>query len=92
MSQTGVLPFVRGIDFTKYNLDEENNQIRHLEDMQRLRWLRINSVGISSLPNEISTLKKLVNVLSAVNTEVYINHNAIIKHDLRNKSMPPRTR
>lgn len=62
MSQTGVLPFVRGIDFTKYNLDEDNNQIRHLEDMQRLRWLRINSVGISSLPNEISTLKKLVDI------------------------------
>ena len=60
MSQTGVLPFVRGIDFTKYNFSDENNHPRLLAEMQRLRWLRLNDVGLTELPEEITTLKKLV--------------------------------
>ena len=64
MSQTGVLPFVRGIDFTKYNLDDEDNQLRYLADMQRLRWIRLNNVGISKLPDEISSLQKLVRTIN----------------------------
>jgi Leucine-rich repeat (LRR) protein len=65
---SGVLPFVRGIDFTKYNLDEDANQIRLLGDMQRLRWIRLNSVGISALPAEIYSLKKLEQVHAVRNS------------------------
>lgn len=64
MSQTGVLPFVRGIDFTKYNLDDEDNQLRYLAEMQRLRWIRLNNVGISKLPDEIPSLQKLVRYIT----------------------------
>ena len=59
MSQTGVLPFVRGIDFTKYNFDDV---VKHpkVSEMERLRWIRINHTGMKSLPNEITSLAKLV--------------------------------
>lgn len=98
MSQTGVLPFVRGIDFTKYNFDEDANQIRHISDMQRLRWLRLNSVGISSLPNEIASLKKLEQIHAIKNniTEInpdFINLNCLrvlnLRHNkIKNESIP----
>lgn len=62
MSQTGVLPFVRGIDFTKYNFDDAVKHPKLLSEMQRLRWIRINNTGMKALPSEISALKKLVNL------------------------------
>ncbi len=68
MSQTGVLPFVRGIDFTKYNLDEDAHQIRLLGEMQRLRWIRLNSVGVSALPAEIYSLNKLEQIHAVRNS------------------------
>ncbi len=61
MSQIGVLPFVRGIDFTKYNFNDDADQPKLLAEMQRLRWIRLNEVGISHIPDEIASLKKLVN-------------------------------
>ena len=60
MAQTGVLPFVRGIDFTKYNFDEELKHPKLLSEMQRLRWIRICNAAMKSLPQEITCLKKLV--------------------------------
>jgi len=68
MAQTGVLPFVRGIDFTKYNFDEELKHPKLLSEMQRLRWIRINNAGMKSLPDEITSLKKLVKRLFLTNT------------------------
>ena len=76
MSQTGVLPFVRGIDFTKYNFDEESKHPRLLSEMHRLRWLRINNTTMEVLPSDICTLKKLEqlhvthNKLAALNKEI----------------------
>ena len=60
MTQTGVLPFVRGIDFTKYNFDDTLKHPKLLSEMQRLRWIRINNAGMNTLPEEITSLKKLV--------------------------------
>ena len=60
MAQTGVLPFVRGIDFTKYNFDEWAKHPKLLAEMQRLRWIRMNHTGMQALPDEINCLKKLV--------------------------------
>uniref|UniRef100_H2ZPM3 Gelsolin-like domain-containing protein n=1 Tax=Ciona savignyi TaxID=51511 RepID=H2ZPM3_CIOSA len=54
----GVLPFVRGVDFTKYNFkgglfpDKTKN-------MAGLRWLSLNQTGLCYLPEELATLKKL---------------------------------
>jgi Leucine-rich repeat (LRR) protein len=59
MSQTGVLPFVRGIDFTRYGFEEESKHPKLLSEMQRLRWIRMNHTGIKALPEEITSLKKL---------------------------------
>ena len=67
MSQanTDVLPFVRGIDFTRYNFDDEQsneistNHPKLLDAMQRLRWIRLNNTGMKDLPSEIRELKKL---------------------------------
>lgn len=61
MSQTGVLPFVRGIDFDKYNFNDDLKQPKLLNDLQRLRWLRVCHTGINRIPDEIGSLKKLVN-------------------------------
>ena len=80
MSQTGVLPFVRGIDFTKYHLDEASNQIRLLSDMQRLRWIRLDSVGISALPAEIYSLRKLEQIHAVRNSITEINPD-LTKYD-----------
>lgn len=60
MSQTGVLPFVRGIDFDKYNFDDDLKQPKLLAELQRLRWLRCCHTGMTKLPDEIGTLRKLV--------------------------------
>lgn len=60
MSQSGVLPFVRGIDFTKYSFDENVKHPKLLSEMQRLRWIRMNHTGMQTLPDEINSLKKLV--------------------------------
>jgi Leucine-rich repeat (LRR) protein len=61
MAQTGVLPFVRGIDFTKYSFDDRrrSNHPKLLAEMQRLRWLRMNSTGLQELPEDLVHLKKL---------------------------------
>lgn len=61
MSQTGVLPFVRGIDFTKYNFNDKkcSNHPKLLSEMQRLRWLRLNNTQLTELPSDLRQLKKL---------------------------------
>ncbi|XP_078491271.1 protein flightless-1 homolog isoform X2 [Ciona intestinalis] len=54
----GVLPFVRGVDFTKYNFkgglfpDKTRN-------MSGLRWLSLNRTEMCYLPEELASLKKL---------------------------------
>ncbi|XP_074648106.1 protein flightless-1 homolog isoform X2 [Tubulanus polymorphus] len=58
MAATGVLPFVRGIDFTRNNFCNGNHP-NHLPDMSGLRWLRLNHSAMDSLPFELTSLKKL---------------------------------
>jgi Leucine-rich repeat (LRR) protein len=76
MAQTGVLPFVRGIDFTKYTFDESDRHPRLLSEMHRLRWLRINNTAMQTLPDDISSLKKL--------EQLHVNHNklSVLNRDL----------
>jgi len=58
MAETGVLPFVRGIDFTKNDFSDGNFPY-HVTDMVGLRWLRLNKTGLDIIPFELSNLKKL---------------------------------
>lgn len=69
MSQTGVLPFVRGIDFTKYNFDDAFKHPKLLAELQRLRWIRMNNTGLKTLPDEVNTLQKL--------EQLHIVHNKL---------------
>lgn len=57
MTQSGVLPFVRGIDFTKYDFNNDTPKL--LNEMERLRWIKLNSTGLKEIPQDIGTLKKL---------------------------------
>jgi len=58
MAETGVLPFVRGIDFTKNDFSDGSFPY-HVTDMVGLRWLRLNKTGLDIIPFELSNLKKL---------------------------------
>jgi len=58
MAETGVLPFVRGIDFTKNDFSDGNFPY-HVSAMIGLRWLRLNKTGLDIIPFELSNLKKL---------------------------------
>ena len=58
MAGTGVLPFIRGIDLTLNDLSDERFP-EVMEDMTSLRWLKLTSTHLNSIPEEISTLQKL---------------------------------
>ncbi|XP_070580511.1 protein flightless-1 homolog isoform X2 [Ptychodera flava] len=57
MAATGVLPFVRGVDFSRNDFQEIFPG--HVSDMSSLRWLKLNRTGLSLLPEELSSLTKL---------------------------------
>jgi Leucine-rich repeat (LRR) protein len=58
MAGTGVLPFIRGIDLTMNNLDDGRFP-EVMEDMTSLRWLKLTSTQLKSIPDEIASLQKL---------------------------------
>ncbi len=58
MAGTGVLPFVRGIDLTLNNLEDDRFP-EAMEDMTSLRWLKLTDTRITSLPRELEKLQKL---------------------------------
>ena len=58
MAGTGVLPFIRGIDLTLNNLEDDRFP-EVMEDMTSLRWLKLTNTQLKAIPDEISTLQKL---------------------------------
>ncbi|XP_029638513.1 protein flightless-1 homolog isoform X1 [Octopus sinensis] len=58
MAATGVLPFVRGIDFTRNDF-QCGSFPSQVADMAGLRWLRLNRTSLTEVPEEINNLKKL---------------------------------
>ena len=58
MAGTGVLPFIRGIDLTLNNLEDERFP-EAMEDMTSLRWLKLTNTRLKRLPLELEKLKKL---------------------------------
>ena len=98
MSQTGVLPFLRGIDFTKYNFSNKNHP-KLLLEMERLRWIKLNNTDINNLPIDLFDLKKLEhlqiknNNLIALREElVDLNCLRVLnarKNHIKNENIPP---
>uniref|UniRef100_T1J3P6 Gelsolin-like domain-containing protein n=1 Tax=Strigamia maritima TaxID=126957 RepID=T1J3P6_STRMM len=58
MAATGVLPFVRGVDFSR-NHFEEDLFPKAVSDMAGLRWLKLNKTSLEWIPEEIGRLQKL---------------------------------
>ena len=58
MAGTGVLPFIRGIDLTLNNLEDDRFP-EVIEDMTGLRWLRLTDTKLKTLPVELEKLQKL---------------------------------
>ena len=60
MAGTGVLPFIRGIDLTMNDLDNNDKfPGQAVQDMKSLRWLRLTDTRLQKIPAEISGLSKL---------------------------------
>ncbi|XP_064640268.1 protein flightless-1 homolog isoform X2 [Lineus longissimus] len=66
MAATGVLPFVRGVDLTRNDFKDDNFP-SHVSDMTGLRWIRLNRVGLSQLPDELGNLQKLEHISMTYN-------------------------
>eukprot|EP00118_Oscarella_pearsei_P006460 m.29143 g.29143 ORF g.29143 m.29143 type:complete len:1260 (+) comp31138_c0_seq3:13-3792(+) len=58
MSQ-GVLPFIRGINLSENPLENDEQFAEKISNMASLRWLRLNNTKLRTLPDQLSTLKKL---------------------------------
>ncbi|GAV08468.1 hypothetical protein RvY_18151 [Ramazzottius varieornatus] len=65
MAATGVLPFVRGIDFS--GNDFQDFFPKAVEDMTALRWLRLKDTTLEEMPAEIAKLIKLEHLTLARN-------------------------
>ncbi|XP_018497358.1 protein flightless-1 [Galendromus occidentalis] len=57
-ARTGLLPFVRGIDLARNDLQEDNFP-RTVAEMVGLRWLRLDRTNLDGFPDEMSRLQKL---------------------------------
>ncbi|XP_023344300.1 protein flightless-1 isoform X2 [Eurytemora carolleeae] len=58
MASTGVLPFIRGIDLTMNDLQDDKFP-EAMEDMTSLRWLKLNNANLTKIPDELGKLVKL---------------------------------
>ncbi|XP_064595508.1 protein flightless-1 homolog isoform X2 [Liolophura sinensis] len=58
MAATGVLPFVRGVDFTRNDF-ACGKFPQNVASMTGLRWLRLNNTDLEQMPKELANLKKL---------------------------------
>uniref|UniRef100_A0A915K7Z6 Uncharacterized protein n=1 Tax=Romanomermis culicivorax TaxID=13658 RepID=A0A915K7Z6_ROMCU len=58
MAATGVLPFIRGIDFSHYDFSSDSFP-NAVEQMSGLRWMKLCRTNLDRVPNELSQLKNL---------------------------------
>ncbi|CAG5045121.1 unnamed protein product [Parnassius apollo] len=61
MANTGLLPFVRGVDFTcnDFSDDKFPDAIRYMTGLQ---WLRLDKTNLADIPEELGKLMKLENL------------------------------
>lgn len=57
-SSTGVLPFLRGADFSNNNFQGDNFP-RTINQMEGLKWLKLNKTRLDWIPEEFAKLKQL---------------------------------
>ncbi|RWS11681.1 protein flightless-1-like protein [Dinothrombium tinctorium] len=76
MLSTGVLPFVRGIDFSRNNFEHEDNFPKSVSQMTGLRWLKLNQTHIDWVPEQLANLNKLES-LSFVRNNLMTLHGEI---------------
>lgn len=72
MASTRVLPFVRGIDFSHNNFEEEKFP-KQMINMTGLRWLKLDSSRIDWVPEEMATMNKLESISLAKNNLVTLH-------------------
>ncbi|KAH9501981.1 hypothetical protein DERF_012784 [Dermatophagoides farinae] len=72
MGSTRVLPFVRGIDFSHNNFQEEKFP-KEVMNMTGLRWLKLDSSQIDWIPEEMASLNKLESLSIAKNNLVTLH-------------------
>ncbi|XP_044596035.1 protein flightless-1-like [Cotesia glomerata] len=58
MANTGVLPFVRGVDFS--DNDFSTKFPASVRFMTGTQWLKLNRTNLSQIPEELGKLQKLV--------------------------------
>ncbi|GAB6020266.1 hypothetical protein CHUAL_002984 [Chamberlinius hualienensis] len=98
MASTGVLPFVRGVDFTRNNFEEDLFP-KSVGDMTGLRWLRLNRTNLEWLPDELGKLQKLEH-LNLVRNKLVTIHGEVtqlpclrtlnLRHNkLKSSGIPP---
>ncbi|XP_054155123.1 protein flightless-1-like [Oppia nitens] len=58
MSSTGVLPFVRGVDFSRNDFQDYSFP-KELKDMRNVRWLKLNRTHMDWIPEELANVTKL---------------------------------
>ncbi|XP_049873153.1 protein flightless-1 [Pectinophora gossypiella] len=61
MANTGLLPFVRGVDFTRNDFSDDKfpEAIRYMTGLQ---WLRLDKTNLCDVPEELGKLMKLENL------------------------------
>ena len=74
MAGTGVLPFIRGIDLTLNDLEDERFP-EAMEDMTSLRWLKLNNANLKTIPQEVAKLQKLEHLTMKKNQVDNINNH-----------------
>jgi len=75
----GIIPFVRGIDFTSYDLKDKPLPER-MKDMSGAHWIKLDKTNLSSIPDEITHLKKL--------EEIFVSKNQLTSLDANWEAMP----
>lgn len=75
MAVTGVLPFVRGIDFTGNDFQEDYFP-KAVAEMTGLRWLKLNKTNVDWIPDELGNLQKL-EALSLVRNNLVTIHGEV---------------
>jgi len=68
MANTGVLPFVRGLDLSLVNVGDDRFPSTSLSSMSGLRWLRLTDSGLDQLPaDSLAKLGKLEHLTAKKN-------------------------
>ena len=81
-ASTGVLPFLRGANFS-YNDFRGENFPRSINQMQGLKWLKLNRTQLDWIPEEFSTFEKLDKLNLAHNNLTSLHGELICLNNLK---------